>query len=114
MNDRITSAERASLQTLIRQREKVAKADVAEYAAVLSPEDLRMSRGVRAMQKALEAALIEAQRASGLEGWALNVATASALTMLVGDQGATGAIIPVDTLAHSSGLRCRACRRRGR
>jgi hypothetical protein len=35
MNDRITSAERASLQTLIRQREKVAKADVAEYAAVL-------------------------------------------------------------------------------
>jgi hypothetical protein len=29
MNDRITSAERASLQTLIRQREKVAKADVA-------------------------------------------------------------------------------------
>jgi hypothetical protein len=34
-DDRITSAERSSLLVLIRQRERVAKADVSEYAATL-------------------------------------------------------------------------------
>jgi hypothetical protein len=34
-DDRMTSAERSSLLVLIRQRERVAKADAAEYAATL-------------------------------------------------------------------------------
>ena len=64
--------------------------------AALSPEDLRMSRGVRAMQKALKAALIEAQRATGLEGEDRIWATVMALCGLVGDQGATDAFIPIE------------------